>query len=223
MEPFLVSLFSGGDIYKPRSIRKRTLGSISCIYYNISFTPTDPVNWVPLELLQDSDSSHITIALHWSSSYPEYLYANQKEAEQWRVVWSRLHSHRASLAKRLSKPKECYLEARHELNPKTTQVESSHEPLFRDTPLLIIFWQTDMVGPKSTNILLCRKTANTSSLSLTHSDYFLHLAPLYKVRLDLLYAVLCAAQHYIVSFTNVHLNQLFWVFFGWFCVSQTIT
>ena len=36
---------------------------------------------------------------------------------------------------------------------------------------------------------------NTSSLSLTHSDYFLHLAPLYKVRLNLLYAALCAAQH----------------------------
>ena len=35
---------------------------------------------------------------------------------------------------------------------------------------------------------------NTSSLSLTHSDIILHLAPLYKVRLDLLYAALCAAQ-----------------------------
>ena len=35
---------------------------------------------------------------------------------------------------------------------------------------------------------------NTSSLSLTHSDILLHLAPLYKVRLHLLYAVLCAVQ-----------------------------
>ena len=29
-------------VYKPRSIRKRPLGLISCKYYNISFTPTDP-------------------------------------------------------------------------------------------------------------------------------------------------------------------------------------
>ena len=29
-------------VYKPRSIRRRTLGSISCKYYNLSSTPTDP-------------------------------------------------------------------------------------------------------------------------------------------------------------------------------------
>ena len=49
-------------------------------------------------------------------------------------------------------------------------------------------------SPATSCCLVTRKTANTSSLSLTHSDYFLHLAPLYKVRLDLLYAALCAAQ-----------------------------
>ena len=36
------------------------------------------------------------------------------------------------MAKRLSREKECYLAARRELNPRLTQVESSHEPLSRD-------------------------------------------------------------------------------------------
>ena len=73
------------------------------------------------------------IAPHWSSSYPEYLSPIQGQEEQRRVVWDRLHSHRASLAKRLSTTKERYLTARRELNPKTTQAESSHDPLYRDT------------------------------------------------------------------------------------------
>ena len=34
------------------------------------------------------------------------------------------------------KQKECYLALRQELNPRTTQVESSHRPLFHDTPSL---------------------------------------------------------------------------------------
>ena len=126
-------------VYKPRSIRKRTLGSISCIYYNISFTPTDPLNWVPLELLQDSDSSYLAIAPHWSSSYPKYLSPDQDEAEQQRVVWSRLHNHRASLAGRLATTRERYLAARRALNPRTTQVESSHDLLYRDRRLA---WKT---------------------------------------------------------------------------------
>ena len=57
----------------------------------------------------------------------------QTPEEQQRVVWSRLRSHRANLVKRLSKEKERYLAARRELNPKTTQAESSHDPLYRDT------------------------------------------------------------------------------------------
>ena len=56
-----------------------------------------------------------------------------------------------------------------------------------------------MVRPYSTDILLCRKTVNTSSHSLTHLDILLHLAPLYKVRLDLLYAALCVVQHPLLN------------------------
>ena len=87
---------------------------------------------MPLELLQDSDSIYEAIALHWSSSYPEYVSPYQDKEEQRRVVWSRLHSHRANLAKRLSKQNERYLALRQELNLETTQVESSHEPLSHD-------------------------------------------------------------------------------------------
>ena len=90
---------------------------------------------MPLELLQDSDSILVTIAPHWSSSYPEYLSQNQTPEEQQSVVWSRLHSHRTNVAKRLSKERERYLAVRRELNPRTTQAESSHEPLSRDIVL----------------------------------------------------------------------------------------
>ena len=69
---------------------------------------------------------------HWSSSYPEYLNQNQTPEEQQSIVWSRLRNHRAIVAKRLLREKEHYLAARRELNPRSTQVESSHEPLSRD-------------------------------------------------------------------------------------------
>ena len=85
-----------------------------------------------MELLQDSDSSYSTIAPHWSSSYPGYLSPDQDQEEQQRVVWARLHSHHSNLAHRLSKQKEHYLALGQELNPKMTQVESSHDPLYRD-------------------------------------------------------------------------------------------
>ena len=39
------------------------------------------------------------------------------------------------MAKRLSKEREQYLAACRELNPKTTQVKSSHDPLYRDIKL----------------------------------------------------------------------------------------
>ena len=48
------------------------------------------------------------------------------------MVWSRLRNHRTNLAKQLSEQKERYLAARRELNPNTTQVEYSHDPLYRD-------------------------------------------------------------------------------------------
>ena len=40
------------------------------------------------------------------------------------------------MAKRLSREKERYLAARQELNPRSTQAESSHEPLSRDMVVL---------------------------------------------------------------------------------------
>ena len=119
-------------VYKPCSIRKRTLGSISCnTTTSRSLRPT-PLNWVPSELLQDSGSSLATIGPHWPSSYPEYLSPHQDKDEQWRIVWARLTSQRSNLAKSLSKQNEQYRALSQELNPRTTQVESSHDPLYHD-------------------------------------------------------------------------------------------
>ena len=84
-----------------------------------------------MELLQDSDSSSGAIGPHWPSSYPEYLSPDWDKAEQRRVVWNRLLSQRSNLA-RLSKQKERYLALRQELNPRTSQAKSSHDPLYRD-------------------------------------------------------------------------------------------
>ena len=122
-------------VYKPHSIRKRTLGSISC--NTTTSCPLQPIllNWVPLELLQDSDSSSETIGPHWPSSYPEYLSPDWDKDEQQRVVWSRLLSQRPKLASQLSKQKERYLALCQELNPRTTQAKSSHDPLYCDTNL----------------------------------------------------------------------------------------
>ena len=119
-------------VYKPCSIRKRTLGSISC-----NTTTSRPLRLIPSQLSAFGVTPGLrlankAIAPHWSSSYPEYLSSGQNQEEQQRVVWSRLHSHRANLASRLKKQKERYLALRQELNPRMTQVESSHEPLFCD-------------------------------------------------------------------------------------------
>ena len=115
----------------PVVLGKRTLGLISC--NTTTSRPLRPIllNWLPLELLQDSDLSQI-IAPHWSSSYPKYLSSDQDKEEQWRVVWARLQSHHSNLASRLSEQKSRYLALCQELNPRTTQVKSSQEPLFRD-------------------------------------------------------------------------------------------
>ena len=92
---------------------------------------------MPLELLQDSDSSSVTIGPHWPSSYPEYLSPHQDKDEQRRVVWARLLSQRSNLAGRLSETKARYLALHQELNPRTTQVESSHDLLYCDTAALV--------------------------------------------------------------------------------------
>ena len=96
---------------------------------------------MPLELLQDSDSSLATIGPHWPSSYPEYLSPYQGKDEQRRIVWARLTSQRSSLAKSLKEQKERYKALRRELNPRTTQVESSHDPLYRDNHLSYDEWK----------------------------------------------------------------------------------
>ena len=90
---------------------------------------------MPLELLQDSYSSSVTIGPHWPSSYPEYLSPHQDKDEQRRVVWARLLSQCSKLAGRLSEQNEQYQALRQELNPRTTQVGSSHDPLYRDNSL----------------------------------------------------------------------------------------
>ena len=122
-------------VYILRSIRKRTLGSISCNTTTYHPLRLIPLNWVPLELLQDSDSSLETIGPHWLSSYPKYLSPDWDKDEQQRVVWNRLLSQRANLAS-LSKQKERYLALRQELNPRTSQDRSSHDPLYRDNTLV---------------------------------------------------------------------------------------
>ena len=76
--------------------------------------------------------SSVTIGPHWPSSYPEYLSPHQDKDKQRRVVWARLLSQHSNLAGRLSEMKARYLALRQELNPRTTQVESSHDPLYRD-------------------------------------------------------------------------------------------
>ena len=99
-------------------------------------TQTDPLSTECLWSSSRTQTHHKAIAPHWSLSYTEYLSSDQDQEEQRRVVWSRLHSHQANLASRLSKQKERYLALRQELNPRTTQVESSHRPLFCDRPVL---------------------------------------------------------------------------------------
>ena len=126
-------------VYKLSSIRKWTLGSISCNTTTSCSLQPIPLNWVPLELLQDSDSSSVTIGPHWPSSYPEYLSPHQGKDKQQRLVWARLLNQRSNLASRLSKQNERYQALRQELNPRTTQVESSHDPLYRDKSLSLSY------------------------------------------------------------------------------------
>ena len=88
---------------------------------------------MPLELLQDSDSSSEAIGPHWPTYYPDHLSPDWDKDEQQRVVWARLRSQRSNLASRLSQQNEHYLALRQELNPRMTQAKSSHDPLYRDS------------------------------------------------------------------------------------------
>ena len=110
---------------------KRTLGSISCITTTLcSLWPT-PLNWVPLELLWDSDLLQETIAPHWSSSYPEYLSLSWDTETKQGVVWSRLWEHRNLASHKPSKQTERYHALHQEF--QRTQVEPSHKPLSCDS------------------------------------------------------------------------------------------
>ena len=102
--------------------------------YNLSFTQTDPpLNCVTLEFLQDTDLSIITIAPHWSSSYPEYLSPHWDENTQRAVVWTRLQEHRKLANCSLAKVNERFLVLCQE--QQMTQVKSSHEPSSCDIKL----------------------------------------------------------------------------------------
>ena len=116
----------------PVVLGKRTLGLISC-----NTTTYRSLRPIPFQLSAFGVTPGLglitkAIAPHWSPSYPNYLSPDQDKEEHQRVVWSRLHSHQAKLASRLSKQKEHYFALHQELNPRMTQVESSHGPLFHD-------------------------------------------------------------------------------------------
>ena len=111
---------------------KRTLGSISCNTTTSRSLRPIPSQLSALGVTPGLRTLHEAIAPHWSSSYPEYLSPDQDQEEQRRVVWSRLHNHRVNLANRLISTRDKYLAARRALNPRTTQAESSHDPLYRD-------------------------------------------------------------------------------------------
>ena len=87
-------------------------------------------NCVPLELLQDTDSSLSTIAPHQSLSYPDYLSPTWDEETQIAVVWTRLREHRKLANHSLAKINKHY-HALHQ-EQQSTQAESSHEPLSHD-------------------------------------------------------------------------------------------
>ena len=103
-----------------------------------------------MELLQDSDSSSVAIGPHWPSSYPEFLSPHQGKSEQQRIVWARLRDQRSNLAKSLREQKERYEALRRELNPRTTQAESSHDPLYRDSECTLKkLWKTICLAKKN--------------------------------------------------------------------------
>ena len=85
---------------------------------------------MPLELLQDTDLSLITIAPHRSFSYPEYLSPTWDEDTQRAVVWMRLQEHCRLANCSLAKVNKCFRTLHQEA--ELTQAESSHELLSHD-------------------------------------------------------------------------------------------
>ena len=123
-------------VYKPHSIRKRTLGLISCITTTFRLLRPIPLNWVPLELLQDSNLSSKAIGPHWASSFPNYLSPDWDKDKQRQVVWRRLWELRTLASRKPSKQTEQYHTLCQEY--QKTQVKSSHDPLYRDKIRLLI-------------------------------------------------------------------------------------
>ena len=85
---------------------------------------------MPLELLQDSNLSSEAIGPHWASLFPEYLSLNWDKDKQRQVVWLRLQELRTLASQKPSKQTERYHALCQEY--QKTQVESSHDPLYRD-------------------------------------------------------------------------------------------
>ena len=85
---------------------------------------------VPLELLQDTGLSTITITPHWSSSYLEYLSPHWDTNTQCAVVWTRLQEHCKLANHSLAKVNKRFRALRQE--QQATQVKSSHESLSCD-------------------------------------------------------------------------------------------
>ena len=85
---------------------------------------------MPLELLQDSNSSSEAIGPHWASSFPEYLSPDWDKDNQQRVVWNRLQELRTLASRKPSKQTEWYHALCQEY--QKTQVKSSHDPLYCD-------------------------------------------------------------------------------------------
>ena len=84
-----------------------------------------------MELLQDSNLSSETIGPHWASLFPEHLSPDWDKDQQRRVVWHRLRELRTLASRKPSKQTERYHALRQEY--QKTQVESSHNLLYRDT------------------------------------------------------------------------------------------
>ena len=120
------------NVYNPCSKGKQTLGSISCITTTFCSLRPIPLNCVPLEYLQDTDSSPETMIPHWNTSYPKYLSPSWDKDTQRVVVWARLQEHCKLANSSPAQVNKCFHALHHKLQPGP--VEPSHESLSHDRP-----------------------------------------------------------------------------------------
>ena len=104
---------------------KWNLGLSSCILQPFIHSDQSPFNCVPLEQLQDTDSSLTTISPHQSSHYPDYLSPTWDKDTQRAVVWTRLWEHHKLANHSLAKINEWFLALHQE--HQSTQAKSSHK------------------------------------------------------------------------------------------------